>query len=74
MDIDLARTFLEVVRTGSFMAAAERLHVTQTAVTARIHLIWISDSVGYLSRSRSESLSKIEKASQLPEQRLHQGN
>src|SRR5690606_14809147 len=36
MDIDLARTFLEVVRTGSFMAAAERLHVTQTAVTARI--------------------------------------
>jgi DNA-binding transcriptional LysR family regulator len=36
MDIDLARTFMEVVRTGSFMAAAERLHVTQTAVTARI--------------------------------------
>lgn len=37
MDIDLARTFLEIVRTGSFIAAAERLHVTQTAVTARIH-------------------------------------
>jgi DNA-binding transcriptional LysR family regulator len=37
MDIDLARTFLEIVRTGSFMAAAERLHVTQTTVTARIH-------------------------------------
>lgn len=36
MDIELARTFLEIVRTGSFMAAAERLHVTQTAVTARI--------------------------------------
>lgn len=36
MDIDLARTFLEVMRAGSFMAAAERLHVTQTAVTARI--------------------------------------
>jgi len=36
MDIDLARTFLEVVRTGSFMGAAERLHVTQTAVTARV--------------------------------------
>lgn len=36
MDIDLARTFLEIVRTGSFMAAAERLHVTQTTVTARI--------------------------------------
>jgi|SRR5690554_1651254 len=36
MDIELARTFLEVVRTGSFMGAAERLYVTQTAVTARI--------------------------------------
>ena len=34
MDIDLARTFLEIVRTGSFMAAAERLHVTQTTVLA----------------------------------------
>lgn len=36
MDIDLARTFLEIVRTGSFMAAGERLHVTQTTVTARM--------------------------------------
>ena len=36
MDIDLTRTFLEIVRSGSFIAAAERLHVTQTAVTARI--------------------------------------
>lgn len=37
MDIDLARTFLEIVRSGSFIAAAERLHITQTTVTARIH-------------------------------------
>lgn len=37
MDIDLARTFLEIVRSGSFLAAAERLHITQTTVTARIH-------------------------------------
>ena len=37
MDIELARTFLEIVRSGSFMAAAERLHVTQTTVTARVH-------------------------------------
>lgn len=36
MDIDLARTFLEIVRTGSFMSAAERLHITQTTVTARV--------------------------------------
>jgi len=36
MDIDLARTFLEIVRLGSLMAAAEKLHVTQTAITARV--------------------------------------
>lgn len=37
MDIDLARTFLDIMRSGSFIATAERLHITQTAVTARIH-------------------------------------
>lgn len=37
MDIDLARTFLEIVRSGSFIATAERMHLTQTAVTARVH-------------------------------------
>jgi LysR family transcriptional regulator, flagellar master operon regulator len=36
MDIALARTFLEVVAQGSFVAAAQRLHVTQTAVSARV--------------------------------------
>ncbi|MBM7059871.1 LysR family transcriptional regulator [Pseudomonas sp. UL073] len=36
MDLDLARTFLEIARCGSFIAAAERLHVTQTAITARV--------------------------------------
>lgn len=36
MDIELARTFLEVIRSGSFIAASVRLHVTQTTVTARI--------------------------------------
>lgn len=36
MDIDLTRTFLEIVRHGSFVAAAERMHITQTAVTARV--------------------------------------
>lgn len=37
MDIDLARTFLEIVNTGSFMRAAERLHMSQTTISARIH-------------------------------------
>lgn len=36
MDINLARTFLEVVASGSFVAAADRLNLTQTAVSARI--------------------------------------
>ncbi|MGV8864939.1 MAG: LysR family transcriptional regulator [Pseudomonas sp.] len=36
MDIDLARTFVEIARYGSLIAAAERLHVTQTAITARV--------------------------------------
>ena len=37
MDIDLARTFLQIVNTGSFIRAAERLNVSQTAVSARMH-------------------------------------
>ena len=39
MDINLARTFLEIVATGNFQRAAERLHVTQTAVSARVHTL-----------------------------------
>ncbi|URD60762.1 LysR family transcriptional regulator [Sphingomonas sp. KRR8] len=36
MDIRIARTFLEVVTTGSFVRAAANLNITQTAVSARI--------------------------------------
>src|SRR5918998_5025161 len=36
MDIELARTFLEIVSTRSFVRAAERLNVGQTTVSARI--------------------------------------
>lgn len=39
MDILLARTFLEIVSSGNFMRAAERLHVTQTAVSARVRTL-----------------------------------
>jgi DNA-binding transcriptional LysR family regulator len=39
MDTDRARTFLEIVHTGSFLKAAERLHVTQTTVSARIRVL-----------------------------------
>lgn len=36
MDTEMARTFLEVVAAGGFVAAAARLHVTQSTVSARI--------------------------------------
>ena len=39
MDIAVARTFLEIVRTGSFIAAAASLNLTQTAVSARIRTL-----------------------------------
>ena len=39
MDIELARTFLEIVRTHSFVRAAEQLHVSQTTVSARIRVL-----------------------------------
>lgn len=39
MDIALARTFLAIVETRSFVAAADRLNVTQTAVSARVHTL-----------------------------------
>jgi DNA-binding transcriptional LysR family regulator len=36
MDTELARTFLAVATSGNFVAAASRLHVTQSTVSARI--------------------------------------
>jgi DNA-binding transcriptional LysR family regulator len=39
LDTELARTFLTVVTAGNFVNAAERLHVTQSTVSARIHTL-----------------------------------
>lgn len=36
MDTELARTFLTVVAAGNFVSASERLHVTQSTISARI--------------------------------------
>lgn len=36
MDTGLARTFLAIIAQGSFLGAAERLHVSQSTVSARI--------------------------------------
>jgi DNA-binding transcriptional LysR family regulator len=39
MDINAARTFLEFVKTGSFVRAAANLNVTQTTVSARVRVL-----------------------------------
>jgi DNA-binding transcriptional LysR family regulator len=39
MDVELARTFLEIVRTRSFVRAADQLNVSQTTVSARIRTL-----------------------------------
>lgn len=39
MDLTLAQTFLRIVQTRSFLRAAEQLHVTQTAVSARVRML-----------------------------------
>src|SRR5512134_1666092 len=39
METELARTFLAVVAAGNFISAAERLHVTQSTVSARIRTL-----------------------------------
>lgn len=44
MDLSLARTFLEIVSSRSFVQAARHLHVTQTAVSARVRTL--EDLVG----------------------------
>lgn len=52
MDIELARTFLEILRCKSFSAAAESLHVTQTTVTMRMRKLEERLGCRLLSRSR----------------------
>ena len=44
MDTELARTFLAVVDAGSFVAASQRLHVTQSTVSVRIQRL--EDALG----------------------------
>src|SRR6195952_1937210 len=39
MDTELARTFLTVVTAGNVITAAERLHVSQSTVSTRIHTL-----------------------------------
>lgn len=60
MDITLARTFLEIAAAGSFQRAAERLHVTQTAVSARVRTL--EDLLGRKLFSRNKSGASLTSA------------
>lgn len=57
MDIMLAKTFLEIAETGSFVAAAARLNVTQTAVSARVHAL--EDQLGRRLFVRNKSGARL---------------
>ncbi len=57
MDVQLARTFLEVIAAGSFVGAAERLFVTQSAVSLRIQKL--EDALGYKLFTRSKSGAEL---------------
>ncbi len=52
MDTEFARTFLAVVAAGNFVGAAERLHVTQSTVSARIQALERQLGVRLLHRGR----------------------
>ena len=52
MDTELARTFLAVVAAGNFVSAAERLHITQSTVSARIKVLEQQLGASLLLRGR----------------------
>lgn len=62
MDITLARTFLAVAETGSFIEAAGRLHVTQSTVSSRIKAL--EDRVGKALLERSKAGAGLTPAGQ----------
>jgi DNA-binding transcriptional LysR family regulator len=53
MNLDELRTFLEVVENGSLVAAAARLHVTPSTVTARINALEADLGCRLLRRNKS---------------------
>jgi DNA-binding transcriptional LysR family regulator len=53
MDIESARTFLKIVHTGSFVAAARSLHLTQAAISRRMKALEEYLGCRLLERSKS---------------------
>lgn len=62
MDITLARTFLAVAESGSFIEAAGRLHVTQSTVSSRIKAL--EELVGKALLERSKAGAGLTSAGQ----------
>ena len=63
MDTELARTFLEIVSTGSFVKAADRLNVGQTTVSARVRIL--EQQLGrplFVRHKGGASLTRLEKS------------
>ena len=57
MDITLIKTFMEVAATGSFVAASDRLYVTQSAVSLRVQRL--EDSLGRPLFKRSKAGAEL---------------
>lgn len=53
MDIEQARTFLAITASGSFLEAAKRLHLTQSAVSARVQNLETDLGARLFVRNRS---------------------
>ncbi len=62
MDINLAKTFLAVAEAGSFVDAADRLHITQSTVSSQIKAL--EDQVGKALFDRSKAGATLTPAGQ----------
>ena len=60
MDVNLARTFLAVVESGSFIEAANLVHVTQSTVSSRIKTL--EDLIGQTLFVRTKAGAKLTRA------------
>jgi DNA-binding transcriptional LysR family regulator len=53
MQIELLDTFLDLIETRSFHRTAERLHVTQSTVSARVQALEAATGARLFTRSRA---------------------
>ena len=57
IDVEVARTFLAVIETGTFQGAADKVHVTQSTVSARIRTL--EDRLGQRVFARSKAGARL---------------